>query len=184
MKCNNSLKAIMQLQCHMFLLLLNYLLAIIFPLALKMVDDAVDAIGHRHSPSGCIADFDDMSMLYKTLTITPFRKSEELLICHCSLQTDLTIRLYPLVSRGTDWFGRGFMIIWSLGFGGGLAGPIGAAVLASGMDRFFGQYLIRGIEVNHEGMIIIPTREIIQSIPNKNVEEGSQRKQYMFAPNN
>ncbi|CAI8012105.1 hypothetical protein GBAR_LOCUS7768 [Geodia barretti] len=152
-----------------------------FYTALKMIDDAVDAIGRTRSASGCIADVDDMSMLYKTLKIAVSRQSNERTICHCSFQMDLTIRLYPLVLFGTAaWFACGVVPAWSLGFGGGLGGPIGAAVLAAAMDRFVGQYATRGFDVNRDGMIVIPGIEILQSIPSKNVDDGSKKKLHTF----
>ena len=148
-----------------------------------MIDDAVDAIGRRRSASGCIADVDDMNMLYKTLKIAVSRSSNELTIFHCSFQIDLTIRLYPLVSFGTAaWHGRGVVAAWSLGFGGGLGGSIGASRFATAIDdRFVGQYVTIGFYVNREdGMIVIPGREIVQSIPNKNVNDGSKTKLHTF----
>ena len=143
-----------------------------------MIDGAVDAIGRRHSSSGCIADVDDMSMLYKTLKIAVSRQSNELTICHCSFQMDSTIRLYPLVLFGTAaWFACGVVPAWSLGFGGGLCAP---GVLATGMDRFVGQYATIGLHVNRDRMIVIPDREILQSILSKNVDDGSKTKLYTF----
>ncbi|CAI8012103.1 hypothetical protein GBAR_LOCUS7767 [Geodia barretti] len=153
--------------------------------ALRMIDDTTTTISSGRFPSGCIIDVDDMNMLYSTLKITP-QPSEKFLICHCSFQTDLTIRIYPLVSPGPGWFerfGRGYVFVWGAAFGAGIGGPIGAAIGGVVMDKLFGQHLGEGSYVDRSAMVTITARELSQAIPNKGIDDKKTKKVYTFVPN-
>ena len=127
-----------------------------------------------------------MNMLYTTLKITIIRPSEQFLVCHCSFQTDLNIRIYPILQRDSgwfDWFGRGFIFVWGVTAGASVGGPVGAAIGGAVMDKFFGQHWGPGGSkyVARDRMVTITAREVLQSIPNKGINDGS-KKLYTFVP--
>ena len=121
-----------------------------------MIKKAVMAIGCECYRWGCTLDTDDMNALYKTLTIAMTWSSEGELICKCSFQTDLNVRVYPgVLSKGA---------------------AVGATLVVAAV---VGAVIVRRVFPTSQH-VVVSARQILQWIHQETVRDRRLVVQYTF----
>ena len=122
-----------------------------------MIEKAVKAIGRERYRWGCTLDTDDMNALYKTLTIAMTWSSEGELICKCSFQTDLNVRVYPgVLSKGA---------------------AVGATLVVAAV---VGAVIVNVRGVFRTSRHVVSARQILQLIHQETVRDRRLVMQYTF----